>query len=73
MILNALVERLKRRAKDDLKGRHHEASLILQPASRCWNAALVQPRRERRGSFHAGHVGRNGVAPGSTHRAGSRP
>ena len=30
MILNALVERLKRRAKDDFKGRHFEASLILQ-------------------------------------------
>src|ERR671926_1964498 len=30
MILNALVERLKRRSKDDFKGRHFEASLILQ-------------------------------------------
>src|SRR5688500_14408370 len=33
MILNALVERLKRRAKDDFKGRHYEASLILQAVS----------------------------------------
>jgi len=33
MILNALVERLKRRSKDDFKGRHYEASLILQAAS----------------------------------------
>jgi transposase, IS6 family len=30
MILSAIVERLKRRSKDDFKGRHFEASLILQ-------------------------------------------
>jgi transposase-like protein len=33
MILNALVERLKRRSKDDFRGRHYEASLILQAVS----------------------------------------
>src|SRR3982750_2452988 len=33
MLLNALVEKLKRRAKDDFKGRHFEATLILQAAS----------------------------------------
>jgi transposase-like protein len=33
MILNALVERLKRRSKGDFKGRHFEASLILQAVS----------------------------------------
>ena len=33
MILNALAERLKRRAKDDFKGRHFEATLILQAVS----------------------------------------
>jgi len=33
MILNALVERLKRRAKDDSKGRHYGATLILQAVS----------------------------------------
>jgi IS6 family transposase len=33
MILNALVERLQRRSKDDFKGRHHEAALILQAVS----------------------------------------
>ena len=33
MILNALVEKLKRRSKDDFKGRHFEASLILQAIS----------------------------------------
>jgi hypothetical protein len=33
MILNALVERLKRRAKDDFKGRHFEATLILRAVS----------------------------------------
>ena len=33
MILNALVEKLKRRAKDGFKGRHFEATLILQAVS----------------------------------------
>src|SRR4051812_44668320 len=33
MILNALVGKLKRRAKDELKGRHYEATLILQAVS----------------------------------------
>jgi len=30
MIVNSFVERLKRPAKDDVKGRHFEATLILQ-------------------------------------------
>jgi hypothetical protein len=30
MVLNALVKRLKHRSKDDLKGRHFEAMLILR-------------------------------------------
>jgi hypothetical protein len=33
MILNALVERLKRRSKHDVKGQHFAASLILQAVS----------------------------------------
>ena len=33
MILNAIVATLKRRSKDDFKGRHHEASLIIQAVS----------------------------------------
>ena len=33
MILNALAEKLKRRAKADFKGRHFEATLILQAVS----------------------------------------
>ena len=33
MILNALVKKLKRRSKDDFKGRHYEATLILQAVS----------------------------------------
>ena len=33
MILNAIVEQLKRRAKADFKGRHFEAALILQAVS----------------------------------------
>ena len=30
MILNTLAEKLKRRARDDFKGRHFEAALIIQ-------------------------------------------
>src|SRR5215213_4068284 len=33
MLLNALVEKLKRRSKDDFKGRHFGATLILQAVS----------------------------------------
>src|SRR5215213_8344342 len=33
MILSALAEKLKRRAKDDFKGRHYEVTLILQAVS----------------------------------------
>jgi hypothetical protein len=33
MILSVIAERLKRRSKDDFKGRHFEASLILQAGS----------------------------------------
>src|SRR6188768_3834403 len=33
MILNAIAERLKRRSKDDFKGRHFEAMLIIQAVS----------------------------------------
>ncbi len=33
MLLNALVEKLKRRSKHDFKGRHYEATLILQAVS----------------------------------------
>ena len=38
MILSAIAERLKRQSKDDFKGRHFEASLILQ-ADRCRGSA----------------------------------
>ena len=34
MILSAIAEKLKRRSKDDFKGRHFEAPLILQVV--CW-------------------------------------
>ena len=33
MILRAIAEKLKRRSKDDFKGRHFEASLIVQAVS----------------------------------------
>jgi hypothetical protein len=32
MILSALVEKLKRRSKDDFKGRHFEAALSYRPS-----------------------------------------
>ena len=35
MILSAIAERLKRRSKDDFKGRHFQAPLILQAV--CWD------------------------------------
>ena len=34
MILSAIAERLKRRSKDDFRGGHFEAPLILQAV--CW-------------------------------------
>ena len=34
MVLSAIAERLKRRSKNDFKGRHFEAPLILQAV--CW-------------------------------------
>ena len=33
MILSAIAEKLKRRSKDDFKGRHFEAALILRAVS----------------------------------------
>ena len=33
MILSTITEKLKRRSKDDFKGRHFEASLIVQAVS----------------------------------------
>ena len=46
MILSAIAERLKRRSKDDFKGRHFEASLILQ-ADRCRGSAAFNFRTAR--------------------------
>ena len=43
MILSAIAERLRRRSKDDFKGRHFEAPLILQAV--CWYLRLG-PRYE---------------------------
>jgi transposase, IS6 family len=48
MILNALVERLKRRAKDDFKGRHFEATLILQAVSWYLRSMMAQSPSEIR-------------------------
>lgn len=35
MILNTIAEKLKRQSKDDFKGRHFEAWLIVQAVGRC--------------------------------------
>ena len=67
MILNALVEKLKRRSKDDFKGRHYEATLILQ--------AILVPALSAELSRHRGAVA--GARPdrplhiGSTSRFGA--
>ena len=45
MILSAIAERLKRRSKDDFKGRHFEASLILQAV--CWYLRSVNAGEKR--------------------------
>jgi hypothetical protein len=43
MILSAIAERLKRRSKNDFKGRHFEAPLILQAVSWYLRYLLSQP------------------------------
>jgi len=50
MILNAFVEKLKRRSKDDLMGRHFEAALILQavPWYLRWRCHVVEFREDER-------------------------
>jgi transposase, IS6 family len=41
MILNAVAEKLKRQSKDDFKGRHFEARLIVQAVTwRCYVVSL---------------------------------
>ena len=50
MILNALVEKLKRRSKDDFKGRHFEATLILQAVS--WYLRYPLSYRDIEGNCH---------------------
>ena len=37
MILSAIAAKLKRRSKDDFKGRHFEAGLIVQAVSWYWD------------------------------------
>ena len=49
MILNALVEKLKRRSKDDFQGRHCEAALILQAVS--WYLRYPLSYRDIEGLF----------------------
>src|SRR5215212_6441653 len=58
MILNALAEKLKRRAKDDFKGRHFEARLILQAVA----GRLVVPPLSAELPRHRGAV--PGARPG---------
>jgi hypothetical protein len=41
MILSAIAAKLKRRSKDDFKGRHYEAALVLQAVS--WGALRRRP------------------------------
>ena len=48
MILNALVEKLKRRSQDDFKGRYYEATLILQAARWYSPLAILKASAEAR-------------------------
>ena len=47
MILSAIAAKLKRRSKDDIKGRHFEASLIVQAVS--WYLRYPLWERDMRG------------------------
>ena len=51
MILNAIAAKLKRRAKDEFKGRHFEAALIVQ-------AVLLVPALPAELSRHRGDASR---------------
>ena len=51
MILSAIAEKLKRRSKDDFKGRHFEAALILQAVS--WYLRYPLSYRDIEGSCAA--------------------
>ena len=59
MILSAIAEKLKRRSKNDCKGRHFEASLILQAVSWYLRYALsyrdIGDRREIGGAMAVGY------------------
>lgn len=50
MILNAIVEKLKRQSKDDFKGRHFEAGLIMQAAT--WYLRYPLSYRDLEELFH---------------------
>src|SRR5215217_1347874 len=52
MILSAIAEKLKRRSKDDFKGRHFQASLILQVV--CWYLRYPLSYRDIEELFRAG-------------------
>jgi hypothetical protein len=55
VILSAIAEKLKRRSKADFKGRHFEASLILQAVS--WYLRYVLSYRDTEGAVPGARPG----------------
>ena len=53
VILSAIAEKLKRRSEDDFKGRHFDASLIVQAVS--WYLRYPLPLRLKRMPIAARH------------------
>jgi len=70
MILRAIAEKLKRRSKDDFKGRHFEASLILQAV--CWYLRYPLSYRDiEELFFERGLAVTTGLRPRSRYRCGA--
>jgi hypothetical protein len=63
MILKAIAERLKRRSKDDFKGRHFEAFLILHAVS--WYLRYRCHVVAAQGLWFRLHVNSGGAEPGA--------
>ena len=65
MILSAIAEKLKRRSKDDFKGRHFEAALILQAVS--WYLRYPVSYRDIEELFLTGPQSRGNASGGASY------
>lgn len=61
MILNAIAEKLKRQSKDDFKGRHFEAWLIVQAVA--WYLRYPLSYRDIEEMFSGNMASRSIIAP----------